>query len=83
MTKIKIFDVDARFSDHNELKNQVNEWIRTGKRKYDETGKGLSTVINVSTSGYTTHMTMTHMTGPDTVEYTDHFVCMVLYEAVE
>lgn len=83
MTKIKIFEVDARSSSHNELEDWVNEWIRAGKRKYDETGKGLRMVINVSTSGYTTHMVMTHMAGPDTVEYTDHLVCTVLYEEVE
>lgn len=83
MTKIKIFEVDARFTDPSELESMVNEWIRAGKRKYDETGKGLRMVINVSTSGYTTHMVMTHMTSPDTVDYMDHLVCTVLCEEVE
>lgn len=83
MTKIKIFDVDARFTDLSGLESMVNEWIGNGKRNYDETGRGLRMVINVSTSGYATHMTITHLAGPDTVEYTDHFVCTVLYEEVE
>lgn len=83
MTKIKIFDVDARFADPSGLESMVNEWIRNGKRQYDETGRGIRMVINVSTSGYATHVTIAHLAGPDTVDYTDHFVCTVLYEDVE
>ncbi len=83
MTKIKIFDVDARFTDTSELESMVNNWIGNGKREYDETGKGIRMVINVSVSGYTTRMVVTSFPDPEKIEYTDHFVCTVLYEDVE
>ena len=73
MTKIKIFDVDARLVGPDGLEDEVNEWIRNSSG-------GTFRIVRVSIGGYTTHIAMTDLTKPEKIIYEDHLVCTVLYE---